>query len=108
VLGELLAFSSGEVLVTHTTSGWFSGWLEGKRGSTAPTTFMKYRQVIGDFLTYLGKPDMRRAAPLSLHGRSVISMLLTGNRRTEHGLAVKFLHSVGIRRKGRSADILLP
>ena len=45
VLGELLAFSSGEVLVTHTTSGWFSGWLEGKRGSTAPTTFMKYRQV---------------------------------------------------------------
>ena len=60
----------------------------------------------------------RRAPPLSLHGRSVISMLIAGDRRTEHGLAVKRaahlrrssvegLHS-GIRPKGRPADILLP
>jgi integrase len=67
VLGELLAFSSGEILVTHTTSGWFSSWLAGKKGSTASGTFMKYRQVIGDFLTYLGKPDMPLSAVTLSH-----------------------------------------
>jgi hypothetical protein len=62
VLGELLSFSSGEVLVTHTTGVWIRSWLEGKRGSTAPGTFAKYRQVTEDFLAHLGN---RATAPLT-------------------------------------------
>jgi hypothetical protein len=33
VLGELLAYSSGETLVIHTAEGWIQSWVEGKRGS---------------------------------------------------------------------------
>jgi integrase len=63
VLGELLSvISPDESLANHTVEDWMRGWVEGKRGSTAPATYSKYRQVTEAFLEHLGK---RSRAPLS-------------------------------------------
>jgi integrase len=61
VLGELLAFSSGETLEHYSVEGWIRSWLAGKKASTAAKTFAKYEQISADFLAFLGS---RKGTPL--------------------------------------------
>ncbi len=55
VVGEILERSTGEKLHFHTFRAWLDEWLAGKNGTTAPGTLTRYKQVLGDFIEFLGE-----------------------------------------------------
>ena len=54
VLSEIMEQATGSPIHFHTCRDWFTEWLAGKDGTTAPRTLVKYKQVAHDFLTHLG------------------------------------------------------
>ena len=55
VIAEIYEQATGKPLHFRTASSWLTGWLEEKKVSTSPRTFLKYRQIIREFIAHLGK-----------------------------------------------------
>lgn len=62
VLSEIVEQATGSPMHFHTCRDWFTEWLAGKDGATAPSTFLKYKQVTKDFLEHIGD---RASMPLN-------------------------------------------
>ena len=54
VMSEIFEKANKQPLHFYTCRDWFTEWLAGKDGATAPRTLMKYKQVTNDFLEHLG------------------------------------------------------
>ena len=54
VFSEIMEQATGSPIHFHACRDWFTEWLAGKDGTTAPRTLVKYKQVANDFLTHLG------------------------------------------------------
>ncbi len=54
VMAEMLSVSSGEELPHFTVSKWLNDWLENKQASASPSTMLRYKQVVRDFLKTMG------------------------------------------------------
>ena len=62
LIAEMVTISSGEQMTAHTVRGWFEEWLSNKKASAGERATARYRQVVDDFLAYLGG---RAALPLT-------------------------------------------
>lgn len=51
---------TGRQLSSPTVREWFQQWLDGKVGANAPSTLIRYRRAVADFLTFLGPKADRR------------------------------------------------
>jgi integrase len=61
VLSEIHEHANGEPLHFHTASAWLNEWLAGKKGVTTERTFLKYSQIVAEFINHAGE---RANAPL--------------------------------------------
>jgi len=62
VLAEMVTHSTGENLTAYTLEGWIAEWDANKAGSSTPSTMLRYRQIMRDFMKHLGD---RSKAPLT-------------------------------------------
>ena len=62
VISEIAEHATGKALDFYTCEGWLTEWVAGKGGAVAGSTLVRYRQVVGAFLGYLGN---RAAMPLN-------------------------------------------
>ena len=61
VLSEIHEHANGEPIHFHTASAWLNEWLAGKKGVTTERTFLKYSQIVKEFINHAGE---RVNAPL--------------------------------------------
>ncbi len=61
VLSEIHEHANGEPLHFHTAKAWLNEWLAGKKGVTTERTFLKYSQIVEEFINHAGE---RVNAPL--------------------------------------------
>jgi integrase len=54
VLAEMYEQANGEPLQFYSVRSWLKEWLAGKDGVTAHRTFLKYRQIVNEFLAHVG------------------------------------------------------
>jgi integrase len=54
VLSEMHEQANGEPLQFYTVRAWLEEWLAGKDGVTAPRTFLKYQQIVNEFIAHVG------------------------------------------------------
>lgn len=62
VLAEMVELATGESLTAYTLEGWIAEWDANKAGSSTPSTMLRYRQVMRDFMEHLGD---RAKAPIT-------------------------------------------
>jgi integrase len=55
VLAEIYEQATGKPLHFRTARSWLNGWLEEKRVSISPRTFLKYEQIVREFIAHLEK-----------------------------------------------------
>lgn len=55
VVSQLVEQSTGTPLHFHTCRAWLNEWLAGKEGVASAGTLTRYRQVIADFMEFLGQ-----------------------------------------------------
>jgi site-specific recombinase XerD len=58
----MVAISTGETMSFHSVRSWFNDWLTNKTGAVSERTLVRYRQVVRDFLAFMGA---RAEAPLA-------------------------------------------
>ena len=54
VVSEIVEKTTGQKLVFHTAQQWLESWVEAKAQTKAIKTAVRYRQVVREFLAYLG------------------------------------------------------
>src|SRR4029077_1757640 len=54
VIAEMVAISTGETMSFHSVSSWLNDWLTNKTGAVSEKTLVRYRQVVRDFLAFMG------------------------------------------------------
>ena len=54
VVSQLVEQSTGTPLHFHTCRAWLEEWIAGKQGTASDGTLTRYKQVIADFLAFLG------------------------------------------------------
>ena len=54
VIAEMVAISTGETMSFHSVRGWLNDWLTNKTGAVSEKTLVRYRQVVRDFLAFMG------------------------------------------------------
>jgi len=91
IVSEMVEQSTGEPLHFHSCQEWLKEWVTGKKGSTSDGTFLKYEQVIRDFLRHLGpRADLPLPAISPRDVRGFRDALASGGRAaTTVNLAVK-------------------
>ena len=55
ILSEILERTTGERLHNATASEWLNEWVAGKVGVSGERTLTKYRQIVDEFITHLGR-----------------------------------------------------
>src|SRR5260370_12675641 len=55
VLAQIYEVATGKPLHFRTARSWFNGWLEEKKVSISPRTFLKYDQIVREFIAHLDK-----------------------------------------------------
>jgi len=54
LISEIVEHTTGEPLRHYTAEEWMKDWLQGKKATKADGTFLRYENVIGNFLASLG------------------------------------------------------
>jgi integrase len=54
VIGEIFEISNRETLPSETIGEYFKRWLESKRNRIGPKSFIRYSQLVGTFLQWIG------------------------------------------------------
>jgi integrase len=55
VIAQMYERTTGEPLHFHTTREWLTEWVESKKNETELRAFLKYKQIVNEFLTHIGK-----------------------------------------------------
>lgn len=66
LISEIVEHATGEPLHNYTAEEWLREWLQGKKAAKAEGTFLKYNNVINNFLSSLGpraKLNVNQIAP---------------------------------------------
>ncbi len=81
VVAQLVEQATGSPLHFYTCRAWLEEWLVGKVGTTSAGTLTRYRQVIADFMTFLGpRADLGLAAISPTDVRAFRDHLSAGKR----------------------------
>ena len=54
VIAQMYERTTGEPLHFHTARGWLIEWIESKKNETELRAFLKYKQIINEFLAHMG------------------------------------------------------
>src|SRR5215468_8255216 len=54
VIAQMYERTTGEPLHFHTAREWLTEWVASKRNETEPRSFLKYEQVVNEFLNHVG------------------------------------------------------
>ena len=55
VIAQMYERTTGEPLHFHTTREWLTEWIESKKNETELRAFLKYKQIVNEFLAHIGK-----------------------------------------------------
>jgi integrase len=55
IISDTMEKITGAGLASPTLRDWFEQWLAGKAGANSPSTLIKYRQAVADFLNFMGQ-----------------------------------------------------
>jgi integrase len=55
VIAQMYERTTGEPLHFHTAREWLSEWIESKKNETEERAFLKYKQIVNEFLAHIGK-----------------------------------------------------
>ena len=55
VIAQMYERTTGEPLHFHTAREWLSEWIESKKNETELRAFLKYNQIVNEFLAHIGK-----------------------------------------------------
>jgi integrase len=54
VIAQMYERTTGEPLHFHTAREWLTEWIESKKNETELRAFLKYKQIVNEFLAYIG------------------------------------------------------
>lgn len=81
VLSDILENATGEPVQYYTTRSWLNEWISNRSSTASDTTMQRYRQVIRDFLEFLGdRADQTLAAVTPTQIREFRDQLKKGGR----------------------------
>jgi integrase len=55
VIAQMYERTTGEPLHFHTAREWLTEWIESKKNETELRAFLKYKQIVNEFLAHIGK-----------------------------------------------------
>jgi integrase len=55
VIAQMYERTTGEPLHFHTAREWLTEWIESKKNETELRAYLKYKQIVNEFLTHIGK-----------------------------------------------------
>jgi integrase len=61
IISRMFERATGEVMNSYTIEGWLNEWLAACAPSSAPATYLRYKNIVRDFVAFLGK---RKLIPL--------------------------------------------